>query len=126
MTSKERLREYRGLELEIKAKIEQRARLRYLLTQAGDDANVRSRYAETDVHVKRQIEELFKKQAEIRRAIDNVEDCTLRKLLEYRYINGWSLKKISGKMYISYDWLRHLHGAALLRVHFRETESGEE
>lgn len=118
MTSKDRLRQYRYLETDIEAKIEQRAKLRALLNRAGDREELRQQYDETDEHICRQLERLFAEQREIRDAISRMEDKTLAKLLEYRYINGWSLKRISYKMYISYDWLRHLHGVALTRIQF--------
>lgn len=105
----------------MEAKIEQRARMRFLKAQNPMNAEARERCEELDGELQAQIRRLFKKQAEIRQAIERVEDPTLRKLLEYRYINGWSLKKISCRMYISYDWLRHLHGVALLKIRFDET-----
>lgn len=106
----------------MEAKIEQRARMRFLKAQNPLNAEARARCEELDGELQGQIQRLFDKQAEIRHAIDRMEDATLRKLLEYRYINGWSLKKISCRMYISYDWLRHLHGVALLKIRFEESK----
>ena len=120
MTNKERLREYGRLEVDIEAKIEQRAHLKQILRQAGDREEIRRQYEAADESLCRQLDRLFAEQRAIREAIERMDDETLRKLLEYKYINGWSLKKISHRMYISSDWLRHLHGEALTKIQFRE------
>mgnify|MGYP002508161211 CR=1 FL=1 len=120
MTAKEYLSSINRLEVDIEAKIEQRARLRWMLRQAEEGGKewqcLTRRMQAEDERLRRQIGRMMEQQSEIRAAIDRVPDETHRKILEYRYINGWSLLKISQKMYISYDWLRHLHGVALLEV----------
>lgn len=126
MTAKEYLRQLRGMEVEIEAKIEQRAQLKWIIDQTDQrtdeqSARIHRQYIEADEKLKERVEQLMARQREIRTAIEQVQDETLRKILEYRYINGWSLLKISRRMYISYDWVRHLHGAALLKVKIPES-----
>lgn len=122
MTAKEKLRMYRDIELDVEAKLEQRAKMRSIMRRAGTEGErTNERMREAEERIQTEIETLFSLQNEVRRAIDGVGDQTLRKILEYRYLNGWSLLKISRKMNMSYDWVRHLHGVALMNVRFDET-----
>ena len=122
MTAKEKLRMYRDIELDVEAKLEQRAKMRSIIRRAGKEGErANERLREAEERIQTEIETLFAMQNEVRRALDNVRDQTLRKILEYRYLNGWSLLKISRKLNMSYDWVRHLHGVALMNVRFDET-----
>lgn len=46
--------------------------------------------------------------------IEAVQDGRHRQLLLLRYINGHSLRRIGFEMHMSEDWVKHLHGNALL------------
>ena len=52
----------------------------------------------------------------IERTIDAVEDERYRDVLKYRYLNGWSWKKIAERMHFSQDWVWRLHARALKAV----------
>lgn len=53
---------------------------------------------------------------QIEAAIDAVDKEQYRDVLKYRYLNGWSWRRISERMNLSQDWLWRLHGRALQAV----------
>lgn len=52
----------------------------------------------------------------VEKTIDTVEDETLKALLRYRYINGYTWEQIAVKMHFSYQWVCELHGRALNQI----------
>lgn len=66
----------------------------------------------------REIEAYRKKIKVIQRQIDGIQNQTYWEVLTYRYMTDddgrqMSLEKIACKMSKSYEWVRHVHGAAL-------------
>ena len=64
--------------------------------------------------------ETHRETVELRRRIEDavvrVEDGRLRELLRRRYIDGDTWEGIAVKMGMSYQWVCHLHGAALEEI----------
>lgn len=52
----------------------------------------------------------------VKAAIYSVQDKTLRRLLELRYINGYTWEQIAVEMNYSYVHICRLHGAALNKI----------
>lgn len=66
--------------------------------------------------IDKKIDLLHEVKADIEKAIQTVEDDTLRVLLRYRYINGLTWEKIAVNMHYTYQWVCKLHGEALRKL----------
>lgn len=60
-----------------------------------------------------QIAELCRIKREVFEVIDRVESAQLREILEMRYRNYYSLRRIAKEAHYSEDYVRHLHTDAL-------------
>lgn len=69
---------------------------------------------EIEEQINESIDELVRIKAEVRVAIDTVQDNTLKYLLELRYINGKTFEQIAVDMNYSYMHICRLHGKALI------------
>ena len=130
MTAKEYLNRYRRLNAYIDCKLEEAAQLRELATRLSPMAmfdrngNVSDKVGRTAVkivdlerEIDRDVDELVEIRSEIMRTISSVPDIEIRTMLEYRYINGWSWRKIALKMHYSEDHVTcYLHRKALKEV----------
>ena len=54
--------------------------------------------------------------ARIETQIASLPDKRYRDILTYRYVDQLSLREIADVMGYTYDWVRHVHGIALLEV----------
>ena len=63
-----------------------------------------------------QIERYAALVSDIEGRIAAVENPQYRDILRYRYLNGWSWRRIAGSMCFSQDWLMRLHARALEEV----------
>lgn len=59
---------------------------------------------------------MHEKMVLVETAINSVKDDTLKRLLELRYINGYTWEQIAVKMNFSYQWVCVLHGRALAQI----------
>lgn len=59
------------------------------------------------------IDDWYEAKLNIEKAIHTVESDTLRLLLRYRYINGWTWEKIAVEMNYAYRNVTRLHGKAI-------------
>ena len=129
MTAKDYLSQARVLDQAINARLERIARLRALVNgrAARTDGMPRGGAGVdwTDTVVKidemeraldKDIDRLIDLKREIAEAIAAVPDMRYRTLLEYRYLCGWSWRRIARTMNYSEDWTRHAHGRALQMV----------
>ena len=66
--------------------------------------------------IDKKIDLLHEVKADIEKAIQTVEDDTLKFLLRYRYINGLTWEKIAVTMNYDYRWILRLHGKALNKL----------
>lgn len=74
-------------------------------------------YSEYSVLVDKRIDELYAIKCEILNAINAVEDGTLRRLLELRYLQGETWERIAQSMHYSYKHIVHsLHPKALKKL----------
>lgn len=71
---------------------------------------------EIDEEINREIDELQTVRQEIRAALNQLEDESLKLLMEYRYIDGLTWEQIAVKMDISWRWSIKLHGKALGKI----------
>lgn len=71
---------------------------------------------EIDVEINREIDELQIVRQEIRAALNQLEDESLKLLMEYRYIDGMTWEQIAVKMHYSYMQICRLHGRALKTI----------
>ena len=71
---------------------------------------------EIDVEINREIGELQIVRQEIHAALNQLEDESLKLLMEYRYIDGLTWEQIAEKMDYSRQWVTSLHGTALLKI----------
>lgn len=71
---------------------------------------------EIDAEINREIDELQTVRQEIRAALNQLEDESLKLLMEYRYIDGLTWEQIAVKMDISWRWSIKLHGKALGKI----------
>lgn len=62
------------------------------------------------------IDELADIRMEIEAVLGQLEDDTLRELMEYRYIDGLTWEQIAEKMHYGREWTCRLHGKALLKI----------
>ena len=71
---------------------------------------------EIDEEINREIDELQTVRQEIRAALNQLEDESLKLLMEYRYIDGLTWERIAEKMHYSRQWVTSLHGRALAQI----------
>ena len=71
---------------------------------------------EIDVEINREIDELQTVRQEIHAALNQLEDESLKLLMEYRYIDGLTWEQIAVKMNYSYMQICRLHGKALRTI----------
>lgn len=71
---------------------------------------------EIDAEINREIDELQTVRQEIRAALNQLEDESLKLLMEYRYIDGLTWEQIAVKMNYSYMQICRLHGKALRTI----------
>ena len=62
------------------------------------------------------IDELADIRMEIEAVLGQLEDDTLRELMEYRYIDGLTWEQVAEKMHYGREWTCRLHGKALLKI----------
>lgn len=120
------LQQYRLLDQDIRRKKAEcdiwKDRIRYL--SWVQDSGKRQETAMETINRIRSLEEelnqdtekLVLLREEIRDKIHSVQDDTLRLLLEYHYVDGLTLEKISGKMNYSYVHICRLHKQALSKM----------
>ena len=130
MTAKEYLKRYRTVNQYIDCKLEEIAQLRALATRISPaersdrDGNTSDKVGKTvakivdlEREVDRQIDELVEMRKEIEETISMIEDIDIRTVLEYRYINGFSWRRIAYTMHYSEDHVTcYLHRKALRAV----------
>lgn len=129
MTAKDYLSQARVLDQAINARLERIARLRALVNGRAARTDGMPRGGTgidwTDTVVKidemeraldKDIDRLIDLKREIAEVIAAVPDMRYRTLLEYRYLCGWSWRRIARTMNYSEDWTRHAHGRALQMV----------
>lgn len=71
---------------------------------------------EIDVEINREIDTLQTIRQEIRETLNQLEDESLKLLMEYRYIDGMTWEQIAVKMHYSYMQICRLHGRALKTI----------
>ena len=133
MTARDYLSQARQLDAAIDARLERIARLRALVSgrAARTDGMPRGgagvdwtdtvvRIDEMERALDRDIDRLIDLRREIAEVIAAVPDMRYRTLLEYRYLCGWSWRRIARAMNYSEDWTRHAHGRALRMVRVPE------
>ncbi len=133
MTAKEYLSQYRELNREIDSIWTDIQRLRCLATRtnSGDvSAMPKATKCKSEANFAGVVEKLIKEEEKMNKKIDKllvvrknvesainaVEDSTLRVLLNYRYICGYTFERIAVEMHYSYRNVCYLHGKALLVV----------
>jgi DNA-directed RNA polymerase specialized sigma24 family protein len=130
MTAKEYLKRYRTLNAYIDCKLEEVAQLRELSTRISPTAmfdrngNVSDKVGHTaakivdlEREIDREVDELVEMRKEIEETISMIEDIDIRTVLEYRYINGFSWRRIAYTMHYSEDHVTcYLHRKALRAV----------
>ncbi len=79
----------------------------------GKIPSVVERLEKQDAKINYTVDKLIDFKEDIERAIHTLQDETLRLLLRYRYINGWTWERIAIKMSYSYMQICRLHGRAL-------------
>lgn len=130
MTTKEYLSRYRWQNDRINAKLEQVAELRrkaQTVSGGSSDGSHSStpydrvgeltlKIVALENKINEEIDKSVDLQNEIRAAIARVPDERLQSLLEYKYINGYTLEEIAVRMDYSYPQICRLHGRALRSV----------
>ena len=71
---------------------------------------------EQEEKINKKIDLFYEVKEDIEKALHTVEDDTLRVLLRYRYINGFTWEKIAVMMGYSYRNITRLHGKALMQI----------
>ena len=71
---------------------------------------------EIDVEINREIDEMQIARKEIRETLNQLEDESLKLLMEYRYIDGLTWERIAEKMHYSWRHTCRLHGEALAKI----------
>ncbi len=120
------LQQYRLLDQDIRRKKAEcdiwKDRIQYLSwtqdsgTIQGTATETMNRIRSLEEELNQETEKLVLLREEIRSKIHSVKDDTLRLLLEYHYIDGLTLEKISGKMNYSYVHVCRLHKQALSKM----------
>ena len=130
MPAKESLSRYRWQNDRINAKLEQVAELRrkaQTVSSGSSDGShsstpydrigeITARIVDLEREINEDIDRSIDVQREIRAAIARVTDERLQSLLEYKYINGYTLEEIAVRMDYSYPQICRLHGRALQSV----------
>ncbi len=133
MTAKQYLCRYQEINREIDALVEDCARLRSLAERVGcGQLSDTPRGGSTDPFAKfthaveliiakeaeidQMIDAMMTVRGEIEAKIDTVSDATLRTLLRYRYICGWTWERIAVEMDYSYMHICRLHGKVLAEI----------
>lgn len=130
MSAKEYLSRYRWQNDRINAKLEQVAELRrkaQTVSGGSSDGSHSStpydrvgeltlKIVALENKINEEIDKSVDLQNEIRAAIARVPDERLQSLLEYKYINGYTLEEIAVRMDYSYPQICRLHGRALRSV----------
>ena len=75
---------------------------------------------EIDVEINREIDEMQIARKEIRETLNQLEDESLKLLMEYRYIDGMTWEQIAVKMHYGFQWVCKLHGKALSSIILKE------
>lgn len=126
MTAKEYLSQYRTLNDEINAKLEQKRELFALATSVspstthGGGGNVSDKVGRTaaklldlELEINADIDRLVDLRWEIEEVIAGVPDERLRTLLELRYVNGLTFEQVAERMNYSVVQIRRLHKKSL-------------
>ncbi len=126
MTAKEYLSQYKALNSEINAKLEQKRQLFALATSVapstthGDCGNVSDKVGRTiaklldlEREINADIDRLVDLRREIEDVIAGVPDERLRMLLELRYVNGLTFEEIAENLDLSTVQIWRLHKIAL-------------
>ena len=128
MTAKEYFMRYQGIKTEIKSLVERREFYRDLASKCtpaygaapggcGRPGGKMSNNADKAIDMERVLNERIGKlitlEKEIEGVIAAIPNKTARDLLTYRYINGWPLRTVAAEMGYTFDYMRHVHGAAL-------------
>lgn len=71
---------------------------------------------ELEEKINQAIDELADIRMEIEDVLGQLEDDTLRKLMEYRYIDGLTWEQVAEKMHYSWRHTCRLHGEALAKI----------
>lgn len=134
MTAKEFLSEMRWLDKRIEDRLEEVARLRSQINRATavmsdmprggkgrDWTDTLLKATELERKLADQVNELIRWKAEIREAIDRIDDARLRRVLELRYLNMRSWRAIAREMKYDERWVQRLHGMALAQIVVPET-----
>lgn len=126
MTAKEYLSQYKTLNSEINAKLEQKQQLFELATSVapstthGASGNVSDKVGRTvaklldlEREINADIDRLVDLRRDIEEVIAGIPDERLRMLLELRYVNGLTFEEISRRMDYSFSQIRRLHKKSL-------------
>ena len=90
-------------------------------TGIGDKIpKVVERLVEQQKRIDEKMDELFVLRTEIEKAIDTVKDDTLRLLLKYKYIHGWTWKHIADEMGYCYRDITRKHDKALNSIKIKK------
>lgn len=71
---------------------------------------------EIEEKIDQEIDELLEVRRDIKTVLGQLEDDTLRLLMEYRYLDGLTFEEIAVKMHYSWRWVIKLHGKALAEI----------
>lgn len=71
---------------------------------------------ELEEKIKQAVGELIEIRKEIETVLGQLEDDTLRLLMEYRYIDGLTWEQVAVKMHYGFQWVCKLHGRALDKI----------
>lgn len=71
---------------------------------------------EVEEAIEGQLSVLVQSRAEIEGVIGSVEECSLQRILRYRYIVGWTWEQIADELSYTYRNVQYLHGKALDRL----------
>lgn len=130
MTSQEKkeyLQRYRAAEAEcididrrlkeLRARYTSRAIQYDDMPKAHDSEHDLSEYAAELDQLEAEAKEVYagavRTQREIYQALRSMKDGTHRRVLELRYVDGYTFEKIAVLMELSYQWVCELHGRAL-------------
>ncbi|NLZ46487.1 MAG: DUF1492 domain-containing protein [Clostridiales bacterium] len=134
MTQKEYLNQYRAIDKEIDALLDEQKRLRSIAEKSGAssiiDGTAKSpkndnsapferivdKIIEIENEINQKIDLKLNLQKEINASIERVDDDTLRTLLRYRYLCGMTFEQVAVRMNYSYMHTCRLHGRALAKI----------
>lgn len=81
-----------------------------------DPADMYNRLIDLSAEIDAEIDQYVDMRAEIESVIGKVTDETLKTLLRYKYINGYTWEKVAVEMDYSYMQVCRLHGKALNEI----------